>query len=65
VTHVGVISQILGYLAGESAARWDLFRPGTASITEVCWKKRDSVVVRFDDRRHVALRRARQHQLDE
>jgi broad specificity phosphatase PhoE len=53
VTHAGVVTQILGALRGESAARWDKFRPGNASLTEIWWTGNSGVVVRFDDRHHL------------
>jgi broad specificity phosphatase PhoE len=46
VTHAGVVSQCVGWLNGVSAARWDLYRPGNATITEVRWAE---AVLRFDD----------------
>lgn len=48
VTHAGVISQVLGYLHGTSPARWSLWRPRNASVTELRWQGRDGVLVRFD-----------------
>ena len=54
VTHAGVITQLLGALRGTSAARWDAFRVGNASITEVRWHDGSGAVRRFDDRRHLA-----------
>jgi hypothetical protein len=53
VTHAGVITQVLGALAGESAARWDVFRPDNASLTVVRWAGDGGVVIRFNDRRHL------------
>lgn len=53
VTHAGVISQIAGLLSGVSAARWDTFRAGNASVTELLWSRRGSEIVRFDDRSHL------------
>lgn len=55
VTHAGVISQIMGTLAGLTAARWEEFRPGNASITEIDWAGGASKVRRFDDRRHLEI----------
>jgi broad specificity phosphatase PhoE len=37
VTHAGVISQLLGWLAGHSAARWSPLRPRNGSVTELAW----------------------------
>lgn len=54
VTHAGVISQILGFLSGVSPARWGLFRPGNASITELAWRGCSGVVVSFDSRTHLS-----------
>jgi broad specificity phosphatase PhoE len=53
VTHAGVVTQVLGALAGESAARWDVFRPDNASVTVVRWAGNGGVVVYFNDRRHL------------
>ncbi len=52
-THAGVISQVLGALAGVSAARWEDFRPGYASITEIDWNGGSPTVRRYDDRSHL------------
>lgn len=52
-THAGVISQFLGALSGASAAQWDAFRPGNASITELRWDGDAASVVHFDDRSHL------------
>lgn len=60
VTHSGVISQVIGSLVGESAARWELFRPATASVTEVRWTGERGAVVRFNDRRHLTALRSPQ-----
>ena len=49
VTHAGVISQLLGWLHGEPAARWDVFRPRPASVTEVLWRRAQGSLLRFDD----------------
>src|SRR5712691_169701 len=54
VTHAGVVTQVLGALTGESAARWEVFQAGTASLTEVWWTGDSGVLVRFDDRQHLA-----------
>ena len=56
VTHSGVVSQVVGSLAGAGAERWDLFRPGNASITELLWGADGGTLVRFDDRSHLAPR---------
>jgi alpha-ribazole phosphatase/probable phosphoglycerate mutase len=54
VTHAGVISQALGSTAGVSAARWDLNRPGNASVTELLWGPGGVTLVRFNDQTHLA-----------
>lgn len=54
VTHAGVISQVLGALVRLSPARWEAFRPGNASVTEVLWKGQSGSLVRFDDRTHLS-----------
>ena len=48
VTHAGVVSQIMGALTGTSPARWDLWRPGNCSVTEIRWRIHHGHVVRFD-----------------
>jgi broad specificity phosphatase PhoE len=53
VTHAGVVSQVLGELAGTSCARWDAFRPGNASITTVEYRAGEHRLVAFDDRAHL------------
>jgi broad specificity phosphatase PhoE len=53
VTHAGVISQIIGSISGVSPARWELFRPGNASLTELAWRGCSGVVVSFDCRAHL------------
>ena len=53
VTHAGVISQILGALAGTSPARWEAFRPGNAALTEIDWTRGSGTVLSFDDRAHL------------
>jgi broad specificity phosphatase PhoE len=53
VTHAGVVNQVLGSLAGQSAARWDNFRPGNTALTEVLWSGNAGQVCRFDDRSHL------------
>jgi broad specificity phosphatase PhoE len=54
VTHAGVISQIIGFIFGLSPARWELFRPGNASITELAWRGSTGVVISFDCRTHLS-----------
>jgi broad specificity phosphatase PhoE len=49
VTHAAVISQILGYLTDEPAARWEAFRPECATLTEVGWRGSTGVLVHFGD----------------
>jgi alpha-ribazole phosphatase/probable phosphoglycerate mutase len=53
VTHAGVISQIIGFISGVSAARWELFRPGNASVTELTWLGSSGIVLSFDSRAHL------------
>ncbi|CAN5749340.1 hypothetical protein BH24GEM1_BH24GEM1_31730 [soil metagenome] len=53
MTHAGVISQILGALAGTSPARWEAFRPGNAALTEIDWTRGSGTVLSFDDRAHL------------
>jgi broad specificity phosphatase PhoE len=49
VTHAGVVSQLVGWLRGESAARWEPFRPRNTSVTELRWQEPYVDLVRFDD----------------
>ena len=53
ITHAGVINQVLGTIAGQSAARWENFRPRNAAITEVIWKGDTGGLVAFDDASHL------------
>ena len=53
VTHAGVISQIIGSICAVSPARWGLFRPSNASLTELVWRGSSGVVVSFDWRPHL------------
>jgi alpha-ribazole phosphatase/probable phosphoglycerate mutase len=54
VTHAGVVSQVVGLLRGESAARWEPFRPGNGAITTLEWGQETRRVVTFDDRAHLS-----------
>lgn len=49
VTHAGVISQLIGWTLGENPARWDLYRPRNASVSELLWHTSHADVLRFDD----------------
>jgi broad specificity phosphatase PhoE len=53
VTHAGVVNQILGSIAGQSAARWENFRPGNTAVTEVSWAGDSGQLIAFDDRSHL------------
>ena len=53
VTHAGVISQVLGALAGKSSAEWEPFRPGHTALTELLWTVHGVKVLRYDDRAHL------------
>ena len=53
VTHAGVISQILGFLAGVRPARWECFLAGHTALTELDWSRGSGTIVRFDDRAHL------------
>jgi len=52
-THAGVISQILGSITGQSAARWESLRPRNCSITEVLWTVDGASIECFNDRQHL------------
>lgn len=54
VTHAGVISQIVGSTHGLSAACWEPFRPGNASISELEWRGSRGAIVSFDCRLHLS-----------
>ena len=53
VTHAGVATQIIGAIHGVSCARWELFRPGNASISLLEWGGASRRVISFDDRLHL------------
>jgi 2,3-bisphosphoglycerate-dependent phosphoglycerate mutase len=53
VTHAGVVSQVVGWLHGLSAARWDAFRPRPASVTELTVRARAWELVSFNDTSHL------------
>jgi broad specificity phosphatase PhoE len=57
VTHAGVITQILGFLAGTNPARWECFLAGHTALTELDWSRGWGTIVRFDDRAHLAEER--------
>jgi broad specificity phosphatase PhoE len=57
VTHAGVVNQVVGSLHGQSAARWENFRPGNASITDILWSGASGRVICFDDRSHFQEKR--------
>jgi alpha-ribazole phosphatase/probable phosphoglycerate mutase len=59
-THAGVVNQVLGCVVGQTAARWGIYRPGNASITELRFDGEKFEVVRFDDRDHLSSAIARQ-----
>ena len=54
VTHTGVITQILGALAGAPPAQWQAYRAGNASFTRLEWRRGQAQLVCFDDRDHLA-----------
>lgn len=53
VTHAGVITQIMGAITGCCAARWDAFRAGNGSLTEISWCSGRGTVLRFNERSHL------------
>lgn len=53
VTHAGVINQVLGSIAGQTAARWESPRPRNTSVTCVLWGRRIRRVTRYDDCSHL------------
>jgi alpha-ribazole phosphatase/probable phosphoglycerate mutase len=58
VTHAGVVSQLMGYLLGASAARWEPYRPRNATISEIEWREGGGRVVKFDDEHHLRTPRS-------
>jgi broad specificity phosphatase PhoE len=52
-THAGVISQMLGWMHNNSAARWASFRPGNASITTIVEGGGTWLLERFNDQDHL------------
>lgn len=50
VTHTGVITQVVGELRGQSPARWDRYRAGHCSLTEIEWTPARATVIAFDVR---------------
>lgn len=64
VTHAGIISQVVGWLHGLCAARWEPFRPGNASLTTLEWSGNGGWLVSFDQRFHLRASRQR-HGRDE
>lgn len=60
-THAGVINQAIGAIVGQTAARWENYRPGNASITELLFNGQRFELVRFDDCAHLSA--ASMHQL--
>jgi broad specificity phosphatase PhoE len=55
VTHAGVVNQILGTIANQSAARWENFRPRNASLTKVWWHDGAGQLDSFDDVKHLLV----------
>jgi broad specificity phosphatase PhoE len=56
VTHAGVVNQILGTIHGQSAARWENFRPKNASLTTVWWDEGSGELESFDNTSHLLVR---------
>jgi alpha-ribazole phosphatase/probable phosphoglycerate mutase len=54
VTHTGVVTQLIGAIAGLTAATWEAFRPGHASLTELLWADGVARLVRFNQKSHHA-----------
>jgi broad specificity phosphatase PhoE len=52
-THAGCVNQLLGWMHGQSAARWENFRPGNASLTRVSVSADRWMLDSFDERTHL------------
>ena len=62
VTHCGVISQVFGACHGFNPARWEAFRPGNASISELAWGVNGARPLAFDVRDHFGQKLRRPNQ---
>lgn len=58
VTHAGFVSQVVSWIHGTSAARWDLCRPSNGSITELRFGRGRARLVSFDENTHLLSRPA-------
>lgn len=47
VTHSGVISQLAGFVEGESAACWSRWRPENCTLTEIEWSNGHGRIIEF------------------
>jgi hypothetical protein len=47
------VNQVLGSIAGQSAARWENYRPHNTGLTIVEWSDGGGRVICFDDRDHL------------
>lgn len=48
VTHAGVVNQLVGSLEGVDPARWEPYRPGHCTVTQVEWSREGGRLVAFD-----------------
>ncbi len=53
VTHAGVISQVLGAIAGVTPARWSSYRPANSALSEIEWRRCAGTIVGFNDFAHL------------
>lgn len=53
VTHAGFISQVLGWTAGVSCARWSALRPANGAVSRLAWDRGPCRVEAFDEQCHL------------
>jgi broad specificity phosphatase PhoE len=53
VTHAGLITQVVGMLRGEPAARWSAARVANTALTTIDWQAGSGRLVALDDHAHL------------
>lgn len=53
ITHAGFITQVVGTIAGASAACWGRSRPRNTTLTEIMWSNGSGALLRLDDGAHL------------